>query len=309
MYRGIGGRRSLSEENLRASARPRRNNVTLDEHSVKFERMADLKKQCGGYASHLTRKRDELKSLLDSGASVDRVQKGIAQVRAALRNLSDCNAKFIQLLEGADMPDEVPRAQMYYVMAENDSSEVLRLAEHRVSVSCALNLSSSQLESEVKPEDSVSQSSRSTKKSSSTAASRARLKAAARKAALMARAHVLNDGLELKRRQLELQQDQEQLNLRAKISEVEAEARVYQMFEERESWSDDISPVKSSVKKSPANPNVAEWSACALSGKKNVVSSMQDLGASVKEKKEIRRARYKMLVQVTHSLMKHASFR
>ena len=218
MYRGIGGRRSLSEENLRASARPRRNNVTLDEHSVKFERMADLKKQRGGYASHLTRKRDELKSLLDSGASVDRVQKGIAQVRAALRNLSDCNAKFIQLLEGADMPDEVPRAQMYYVMAENDSSEVLRLAEHRVSVSCALNLSSSQLEGEVKPEDSVSQSSRSTKKSSSTAASRARLKAAARKAALMARAHVLNDGLELKRRQLELQQDQEQLNLRAKIS-------------------------------------------------------------------------------------------
>ena len=150
---------------------------------------------------------------------------------------------------------------MYHVMAENDSSEVLRLSEHRVSVSCALNLSSSQLESEVKPEDSVSQSSRSTKKSSSTVASRARLKAAARKAALMARAHVLNDGLELKRRQLELQQDQEQLNLRAKISEVEAEARVYQMFEERESWSDDISPVKSSVKKSPPNPNGAEWSA------------------------------------------------
>ena len=79
-------------------------------------------------------------------------------MRAALRNLSDCNDKFIQLLEGADMPDEVPRAQMYYVMAENDSSEVLRLAEHRVSVSCVLNLSSSQLEGEVKLEDAVSQS-------------------------------------------------------------------------------------------------------------------------------------------------------
>ena len=36
-----------------------------------------------------------------------------------------------------------------------------------MSVSCALNLSSSQLEGEVKPEDSVSQTSRSTKKSSS----------------------------------------------------------------------------------------------------------------------------------------------
>ena len=136
--------------------------------------------------------------MLDSGASVDHVQKGIAQVRAALRNLSDCNAKFIQLLEGADMPDEMPRAQMCYVMAEDNSNEVLRLVEHRVSVSCALNLSSSQLEGEVKPEDSVSQTSRSTKKSSSTTASSARLKAAARKAALMAHAQVLNDDLELK---------------------------------------------------------------------------------------------------------------
>ena len=105
------------------------------------------------------------------------------------------------------MPDEVPRAQMYYVMAENDSSEVLRLVEHRVSVSCALNLSSSQLEGEVKPEDSVSQTSRSTQRRSSTTASSAGLKAAARKVALMARAQVLNDGLELKRRQLELQHD------------------------------------------------------------------------------------------------------
>ena len=95
-----------------------------------------------------------------------------------------------------------------------------------MSVSCALNLSSSQLEGEVKPEDTVSQTSRSTKKSSSTTASSARLKAAARKAALMARAQVLNNGLELKRRQLELQHGQEQLNLRAKISKAEAEQRV-----------------------------------------------------------------------------------
>ena len=71
------------------------------------------------------------------------------------------------------MPDEVPWAQMYHVMAENDSSEVLRLAEHRVSVLCVLSLSS-QLEGEVKPDDSVSQTSRSTKKFSSTAASSAK---------------------------------------------------------------------------------------------------------------------------------------
>ena len=86
----------------------------------------------------------------------------------------------------------------------------------------------------MKPEDSVSQTSRSTKKSSSTTTSSTRLKAVARKAALMVHAQVVNDGFELKRRQLELQHNQEQLNLTAKISEVEAEERVYQMFEERE---------------------------------------------------------------------------
>ena len=56
MYRGIGGRRSLSEENLRTAAQPRRNVVTLDEHAVNFEKMAVLKRRRGGYASHLTRK-------------------------------------------------------------------------------------------------------------------------------------------------------------------------------------------------------------------------------------------------------------
>ena len=80
-------------------------------------------------------------------------------------------------------------------LAENDCSEVLRLTEHHVSVSCASNLSSGLLQDEVKPEDSVSQTSRSTKKSSSTTTSNAHLKAATRK--------------ELKRRQLELQHDQE----------------------------------------------------------------------------------------------------
>ena len=97
----------MSEENLHTSAQPRRNNVTLDKHCVKFERMADWRKQHCSYASHVTPKRDELKSLLDRGASVDGVQKGIAQVIAALTNLSECNAKFIQLSEGDDMPDAV----------------------------------------------------------------------------------------------------------------------------------------------------------------------------------------------------------
>ena len=84
--------------------------MTLDKHCVKFERMADWRKQHCSYASHVTPKRDELKSLLDRGVSVDGVQKGIAQVIAA-----ECNAKFIQLSEGDDMLEEVPQAQMLWL--------------------------------------------------------------------------------------------------------------------------------------------------------------------------------------------------
>ena len=56
MYREIGERRSLSEENLSFSGRPRRNNVTLDVYAVNFEKMAVSRKQPGVYVSNLTRK-------------------------------------------------------------------------------------------------------------------------------------------------------------------------------------------------------------------------------------------------------------
>ena len=133
-------------------------------------------------------------------------------MRTALKGLYDFNVKLIQWLERVGIPEEVPRAELYYTEGENNCSKVLKLADHRVSVSCALNLSSGRLEDDLNPDDSISQTTQSTKKSSLTTASSARLKAAARKVALMAHAQVLKDGLELKQKQLQLQHDQEQLN-------------------------------------------------------------------------------------------------
>ena len=153
-----------------------------------------------------------------------------------------------------------------------------------------------------------------------------RLKAAARKVALMARAQVLKDGLELKQKQLQLQHVQEQLNLRAKISEVEAEERVNQMFEERDGLSDRVSTVRSLVEKSHLNPNAAEWPACMSVDLKNTVSGAQMQGASVEVKKQMTgeqvkhadveengrshqyRARNSMLFQIPQSVMSHTSF-
>jgi len=88
-----------------------------------------------------------------------------------------------------------------------------------------------------------------------------------------------------------LQHDQEQLNLKAKISEVEAEERVYWIFEKKDGWSDRISAARSSAKKSPLNPNVVEWPACTIGNVKKEVSSAQDQGASVEVKNEIYSAR------------------
>ena len=59
-------------------------------------------------------------------------------------------------------------------------------------------LYSGRLEDDLNPVNSISQTTRNTNKASSTTASSARLKAAARKVALMARGQVLKDGLELK---------------------------------------------------------------------------------------------------------------
>ena len=71
------------------------------------------------------------------------------------------------------MPEEVLRARLYYVQAENDCGAVLKLADHRVSLSSALNLSSGRLEDELNPDDSIRQTTRSAKKSSSTTTSSA----------------------------------------------------------------------------------------------------------------------------------------
>ena len=72
-------------------------------------------------------------------------------------------------------------------------------------------------------------------------------------------------------KQLPLQRDQEQLNLGATISEVEAEERVYQIFEERDGLIDHINAVRSFVEKSPLNLNAAEWPACMSGDLKNSV--------------------------------------
>ena len=151
--------------------------MALDAKAVDLEKMAAMRKKRGDHASQVTRKRDKLRSLLDKGASRERIE----EVRAALKNLFDCNAKLIDLSERAGRSEEVPWARMYYIEAENNCSEVLKLAEHRVCAACVLNLSSDCLEDNVDPKDSVRQASQSTKKSSSTTASSARLKATARR--------------------------------------------------------------------------------------------------------------------------------
>ena len=75
------------------------------------------------------------------------------------------------------------------------------------------------------------------------------------------------------------------MNLRAKISEDEAEERVYEIFWERDGLS--YRAVRSSVVKSPSNPNAAEWPACMSRDLKNTVSGTQTQGASVEVKKQM----------------------
>ena len=146
--------------------------------------------------------------------------------------------------------------------------------------------------------------------------------------ALMARAQVLKDGLELKQKQLQWKHIQEQLNLRAKIPEVEAEERVYQTFEERYGLSDRISAGRSSVDKSPLNPNAEQPAPISGDLKNAAVSGAQTQGDSVEVQKEMTageqinmlmlkgkvrsplyKAKYSPSVQIPQSVISHASFR
>ena len=68
------------------------------------------------------------------------------------------------------------------------------------------------------------------------------------------------------------------------------------MFEERDGLSDRLSAIRSSVEKSPLNPNAAELPACMSSDLKSSVSGAQTQRASVEVKK-----------QMTGEQVKHAS--
>lgn len=93
------------------------------------------------------------------------------------------------------MFEDVPWVQLYYAEAENNCSEVSVEVSGKPCVLCALNLSSGWLEDEVNQSDSVSQPSQSTSLRQQLHPVHSK-KAAARKAAIIARSKVLNDGLE-----------------------------------------------------------------------------------------------------------------
>ena len=58
--------------------------------------------------------------------SVDRIQKRLVQAKTVLKDLFDFIVKLIQWLEKAGMPEEVPRAQLYFAEAENNCSAEIR---------------------------------------------------------------------------------------------------------------------------------------------------------------------------------------
>ncbi len=88
-------------------------------------------------------------------------------------------------------------------------------------------------EGDIKPEDSVSQCNVST--TSTSASKKARIQALARKAALDAEYLALSEQQELELQHLRIQQRRAELDLKTKLSCVEAEEKVFAQFEEQKS--------------------------------------------------------------------------
>ena len=183
----------------------------------------------------MTRKRGELENLIAVKANVDQVSCKLSEVERSLDKLWSCHCEYRNLLRESGDHSEVAHTDNYYSEIEMLTRVTLQQAQHWLEENrLARDPPAATHGDLVAPEDSVSQTGKeSLRSSASSSASSARLKATAKKAALMARARLFEEQQSLKLKQMQMQQEQERLLLKAEIAEVSAEEKIYQLFEEQ----------------------------------------------------------------------------
>ncbi|XP_028407167.1 uncharacterized protein LOC114529553 [Dendronephthya gigantea] len=196
--------------------------------------MDQLKKARSIAKGNVTRKANKVNEILTSCDNVDSVKEIAKELDEVLKHFEVAHEAYHNLLKEEH---EVEESKLYF----NSVNELV--SEHRTKIQSWLEQPAIQLgqesQNQIQPEDSIStagshKSSRFQTRSIATSvrsSSSARARAAAKQAALEAKANALNKLHELQLEELKIKQKKSQVELQAEIAAVEAEKHVYEQSE------------------------------------------------------------------------------
>ena len=224
--------------NRRVGARLRQPNPTLDLEGVILERLRLKKKSRAGYASVVTTKSNEIVGLLADDRNLQEVKEKLVHVEAAFLKLKEAHCDYASEIHDAD---GVVQCQLYLDKEEKKFSIFRqRIADWITVAEDKLLAVSLQVDSDVKPNDSIScagtptpsrrsrhSSSVSSRGSHTSSVALARAKEAARAAELKAEIAMLEKRQALEEKKFRLQQEESRLNLEAEIAKTSAKERAF----------------------------------------------------------------------------------
>ena len=231
-------RPQLMEPTVRRVVRIRQPNRTLDVEGVIRERLRSKKNSRSGQASNVTAKSNELITLLSDHRNLQEVKEKLVHVDAAFQKLTDTHRDY-----AGEIRDEAGMLECQAYLErrkKNFSTFRKRIVDWIAAVEDKLVAESLRVDSDVKPEDSISCAGTPTlsrvSKHPSRASSRgsrtssvafARAKEAAKVAELQAEITMLEKRQALEERKLRLRKEELRLDLEAKIAKSAAKERAF----------------------------------------------------------------------------------
>ena len=213
------------------SARLRQPNTTLDLEGVILERLCLKKKSRAGYASVVTTKSNEIVGLLVDDRNLQEVKEKLVHVDAAFLKLKEAHYDYANEINDAN---GLAQCQLYLDKEKKFSTLHQKIAHWITVAEDELLAVSLQVDSNVKPNDSISCAgtptpSRRSRHSSSVSSrgSHTSSVALARAAELRAEITMLEKRQALEEKKFRLQQEESPLNLEAEIAKTSAKEKAF----------------------------------------------------------------------------------
>ena len=271
----------------RTTSRTRKPNTTLDMEGVLSEKLRSLKNTRRGHLANVTANVNGIHELLSDDRNLQEVKEKLTVAEEAFLKFKDAHLNYAAEIGSEENETECDE---YFTREERKFRDFYWSTSDWITrVEANLVAQSLQVDSEVKPEDSVScagvrtpsKTSRTSRRASraGSRASRAsslvvaRAKEAARVAELKAERSMLEKRQVLEEQKFRLKQEESRLNLEAEIAKTVAKERALAAIAEQSSRSVSLKPVKSEkvlheeeevqsppvVYRTALNPEAPEW--------------------------------------------------